>query len=479
VTVIYICNVGSQDLYCDGQPLATPRPDGRIILEDFAIYRERLSLPAIEPGLGLVRDQRGRVDLALFYVTDQPQDVPAQRRNHDTVNLGHIIQRYLAEKPESRVKKVILRPIRNLSSADNDAAHDFYHQELVRLQTSFPHIRTCYVSVAAGIPSLNTALLFQAVRNFGERCFPLYVSTEGRPVSLDIGHTIVKDVLKNLVIERLKGRDFAQAATLLQELGADPALVGLARYAQHRLNLDFETAQEMLLERVITAAKGRTGEFCEELRDGLTGLIERRPEALIIELYYNARILYFNERYIDFLGLMFRFLEVVLSREIARIHGLPMPDSLEDKRQAFRTVIENNRRLQTFLAQTEVDKTLNWRNFFFLLAMLHYLIDDQGNKDEGGYPILGSEDLERYRRVYEIAARMCKLMNLYNKSIAAGGFEGVSRPVIMSTYTGDGAATGRNPSDDMSALMELLELNLYDDPYSLIATCIVTGLEEI
>ncbi len=479
MTVIYICNVGSRDLYCDGQPLARPRPDGRAILENFASYRGRLSLPAIEPGLHLARAHRGRVDLALFYVTDQPQDVPAQHRDHDTVNLGRIIQRYLVAKPESKVKKVILRSVRKLFSADNDEAHDLYHQDLARLRTSLPGVRACYVSIAAGIPGLNTALLFQAIRHFEEHCLPLYVSTEGSPVSLNTGYTIVNNVLKDLVIERLKGRDFAQAATLLQGLGAEPALIGLARYAQLRLNLDFETAQEILGETMIAIANDTTREFCEELRAGLAGLIERQPEALIIELYYNARILYFNERYTDFLGLMFRFLEVVLSQEIARIYGLPAADTPQDIRPAFRTVIENNRPLQTFLAHTGVDKARNHqRNLFFIIAMLRYLIDDRGNKDEDGRPLLSAEDQKRYRRIYEIAARMCRLVKLYNKSIAAGGFEGVSRPLIMSTYISDGAAAGRNPSDDMSVLMELLALNLYDDPYSLIATRIVTSLEE-
>src|SRR5262249_23756603 len=165
----------------------------------------------------------------------------------------------------------------------------------------------CYVAPAGGTPAANFALLLRAVERYGVKCQTLYVPRGDRhPVPMDVGRQLRHGTLRSLAEQELRNYEFGRAAALLRDLGARESLVGLAEHARHRLHFDFEPAARALEDAVMPAG-GADRELAVHLRHGLDALLDGEPEALIRELYYNARVIYHEGRYLDFLLRLLRF----------------------------------------------------------------------------------------------------------------------------------------------------------------------------
>jgi hypothetical protein len=365
-----------------------------------------------------------------------------------------------------------------------DETYEFYDKEMKELKQRAKDLEICYVSPVGGIPAMNTALLFQAIHHLEDRCCPLYVSPDGQVTPLDIGRQVLTARLKRLVQGRLRVRDFAQAAILLEQLDGDPRAIALARYAQHRLYFDFEQARNAL-DPALQQARREERRFYQRLCANLDGLEERRQEALIRELYFNARVTYRNRRYVDFLGRMFRFLEAVLRHVVETWFSLPTDASSKRDQRLFREGIVKNTRLENFLRERADYKgeplslpRHDLINIPVTLGMVHYLADQEGNQDADGNAILDREEQKRFAALHQAARRLTTLSNLRNRSIIAHGFDGVSEEVILREYDSAGQGTS-TPFDDLRQIAENLSIEMGEDPFDTVADRIEALLEEV
>src|SRR5690606_26349806 len=113
--------------------------------------------------------------------------------------------------------------------------------------------------------------------------------------------------------------NFQAAAQACQSAGVQNPLVDhLLTYATARLWFSFAEAIVALSE-AIPLAKGTQRAYLESTKDELRDLNAKQPEALLRELFVNARIAWANGRWLDFLFRSVRFQQIALPLAMSKL----------------------------------------------------------------------------------------------------------------------------------------------------------------
>jgi len=482
MTVLLIANVGSRDVWLRGQdrsPYPT-RPEGQKLLKRYDTVKDDLIFPILDPCLDFILAQEGgQVDRLVLISTDQPTEGDASKRdkygvpfrNKDTCYFARLLkQRYDDVRWPQQIREKIRTPVVRANPALYDEMMVEYDPILRRLAEA--GYDTCYVIAAGGTPACNTALLLQAVRYFGEGCRTVYLPEGGEPYELSIGRQMLDTFREATALDYLDACNFAAARPLLEKLRLEEGVLALARYAQYRLYFDFDSAQQTLIKGM-RHSMGELRRFLDSLRHDLDPLRDRHPDALLRELYFNARITFSQGRYVDFLGRMFRFEEGLARRIVEQEYSVGTHAS-EDK-SAFVRFVEANPGLRAFVAAPERARNGQPLNYARMtipvwMALIERLAVEGRAADTG--PSLSSERRRAYGRIQAILQRIEKLSGLRNSSIIAHDYEPVSRRIVLDGYNRDSAAAC-DPITDMEAALQDMGIEIGPDPFERITEFLI------
>ncbi len=494
MALLILCNIGARDVMWEDREIRPAREEGERLLQKLAEdpgQAARLRFPILEPCLRhlLSRHPLDPPWRVILFGTDQPDP---RHRSSDTLYFAEIAARHLPERlREAGFRegfRMEARRIEGINPALYDEAIEAFGRLLPPLPEGFQH---AYVILAGGTPACNTGLLLQGIRRYGERLRALYLPYGGEPHELRVGRQLLQAFREEAVRDRLREGDFARAEPLLQDLGAPRGLVALAAYAARRMEFDFEGAREAL-DRAMTEGDSATRAFIRErLLHDLDPLLEpgdskpskRRWEALLRELFWNARAAYRSRRYADFLGRVYRFQEAVLRYLVETLLGLPTdlaPEVREETRRRWEEGIRGNPALVRFLEQQQVEgKPLDWRQISrpTYKALLAFAIE-KGGTDAEGRPMVPEGDKGRYRELLRRVNQLDPLVERRHRTIIGHDFVGVSEEDLRAAYAPWREGEVRDPVEGLARILRMLHIDTRDDPYSAIADFIQRRLSQ-
>ena len=436
---LVLCNIGARDVQLSEGgtllELRPPRSQGRKVLNEYPDYAGRIVLPILEPALRFVLQSTPQETCnVVLFGTDQKE---GEYLETDTLYFADIAAKRVAELfPFSAESRLLERA--------NPAFYDETFELFGRLLPEFAlgAYNRCFVILAGGTPACNSALLLQGVRLFGSSLQAVYIPPKKDALLLRIGRQIGTAFQEAAAIDHLNRLDFANALPGMEEIGADPGLKALVKYAAQRFAFDFPSARQSL-QTAVRDGNRTVREFCDTLRHNL----DRLPAGddatddlpvLIEELHWNAVITYQHRRYADFLGRVYRFQEATLRCMVEEIFGLSTdlaPAVRTANQQAWEGYIAANRPLVTFLESRRVDdQPLNWRSISrpVCQAMLSYVLDEK--HAAAAAPILPAVEVEhpRYQALFKRVNALDRLVDFRHRTIIGHGFKGVSEQEILA-----------------------------------------------
>jgi hypothetical protein len=478
MSILFLSNIGLQDVLLAGQRLASQRQDGERLLADYAHTADQLSIPILQADLHylLSRHPKG-IDQVVLFGTDQQNAI---HRANDTLYSAELARRRILELFPGQVRQAQVVLVQGISPAEYDEALEKFDELLD--PWSRQEWDTCYASLAGGIPACNAALLFQGVRHFRERLEIIYPPKGGEPHTLRAGQQVLLFFNEAAAIEHLRRLDFANALPYLEKLEAAPVLVCLARYAAERLAFNFEAAQAAL-EQAIQLGRQADREFIQDgLRHQLDLAVRSAPLdtqgllALLVELYWNAVITYQHRRYADFLGRVYRFQEAILRFIVETLFNLATdlsPEVQQVNQQAWESFITGSPALLAYLENVRYEgRQLDWRIIArpTYKAMLSFALQRPPGSDPDAAP---APELERWKAIFNQTNGLDSLVTLRHRTIIGHGFQGVSEDMLRAAYKSGRLA----PPDGLAEIMRaLLKHKPEPNPYQQIADYLCSRL---
>ncbi|GBD08282.1 hypothetical protein HRbin22_00515 [Candidatus Thermoflexus japonica] len=484
MAILVLCNIGARDVMWDDQEIRPAREGGERLLRELEQdpgQATRLRFPILEPCLRhlLTRHPQGRDDppwQVILFGTDQPDP---HHRPSDTLYFAELIAHHLPDRLNGLRAKFEAQRITGINPSLYDEAYEAFGRLLPERPEGFSWV---YVILAGGTPACNMGLLLQALRRYRERLRVLYLPYGGEPHELRIGQQLIQAFREETARDRLMEMDFARAEALLRELGAHPGLIALAAYAARRAEFDFQGAQEALDQAIREGDREIRAFIDRRLRHDLDPLFQsgdprRRWEALLRELFWNARAAYRSRRYADFLGRVYRFQEAVLRFLVEDLLCLPTdlaPHVREETLQRWEKEIRDNPALLEFLESQKVEgKPLDWRQIArpTYKALLAFAIE-HGGRHPDGRPMVPERDRDRYRELLRRVNQLDPLVELRHRTIIGHDFVGVSEEDLRRRYAPRENEKVLDPVEGLGRILKLLHIDLRDDPYAAIAAFI-------
>ncbi len=419
--VIFIANVGNRDVQLPGRddlPSGGARELGETILGNWAAYAADIQLPILGKALEWVARVHGQVDEVVLVASDQED---AQFRRGDTAPLAEVIRRILT-RSELWAKRI---PSGNVSiervvgnPADYDVMMRFYErlmQTLARESTG-----KVYLAVSGGTPAMAAMLLLKGAMIFGERAHPLYVTpAHAMPLSLDIGRQLILDATLNDLQRSLAVNQYHAALELLDSRAellrsawrTYPAIHAVASYARHRLNFDFESAQEA----IFGAERGLPDNLARQVLELADEISNRSEVWLLREVLHTAEISFRNGAYADFLGRAFRLSEGLSDFAVEQWADETPFDS--GRKEISPAWLDKHPEAREFLEKKDVDLRRGVTRKT-LLVLAEYLA--------------GKDDTRR--RVVKRLNRIGELGSYRNQMPFAHGYAGVSLASLKRRY---------------------------------------------
>lgn len=451
--VLILANVGNRDVLYDEQVIQPARERGEEILTNLNREKSSISLPILHPALRYIESlaylypevadsEVSEPGMWLFY-TDQEDP---EHRVNDTLMLAEIAKEKLfddfnrGKSGGLRIKgkkSIRLMPVRS-EPFRYDRMYRFY-KDLFAANKYIrdPENYVCFVLLSGGIPAMNAMLMHHAIGHFGVNCVQIYIPKGQEPFQMRLGEQLSRADARRRFNEALDERQFGAAARI-----ADDAFAGAGgradacRYAQSRLVFDFERARHYRSEAA-AAAENALFDFLERHADEIARLeygvsANKGPEALIAELFYNIEIKYLGGEHVDVLSRTFRISEALLTWTVegnTRIRTGPKMKLVKQK-----DAVEEVPGLHDFLENysDEEDGEINFGSNIdrpTLLAVARYL-----TQPEAG---LSTDERRRVEKAVRSVEKIKPLADLRNRSIAAHGFEGVSRERLVQEYGSD------------------------------------------
>lgn len=264
-------------------------------------------------------------------------------------------------------------------------------------------------------------LLLKGVMIFGERAHPLYVTpAHTMPLSLDIGRQLILDVTLKDLQRSLEVNQYHAALALLDSRAellrsawqTYPAVYAVVSYARHRLNFDFESAQEA----IFGAERDLSDKLAKRVLELADDMGDRDEVWLLGEVLHTAEISFRNGAYADFLGRAFRLSEGLSDFAIERwADETPFHNEGREISPAW---LDKRPEAREFLERKGIDLNLGVTRKT-LLALAEYLA--------------GNDDTRR--QVVRKLNRIGELGSYRNQMPFAHGYAGVSLASLKKRYS--------------------------------------------
>ena len=224
---------------------------------------------------------------------------------------------------------------------------------------------------------------------------------------MDVGRRIVDSYRRNRLEELLERRDFAGAAALL-EPQHDSRLA--AEAAAKRLNLDFAPSLH-LLNQILARSGGATPDQLDCLYHDTDSLARGERDAVMLEVYWNARVKWYRGDYADFLGRVWRLMEAALQEAVGRLCGLDLTDE-KRTRDDFDQWVRSIPDLFKFIEKQTTEKIdSNKQSAWLLGKVLEWFLKQDNQKPP-----------PETARCAQAVKNLEPLRNPRNKSVLAHGF---------------------------------------------------------
>lgn len=425
-------NIGNRHLKYRGQYLnervnnQTEETDSirklsRQLLENYETEKTAIETQIVD---ALVEPFKNEIAEIVLIVTDQGKTSPYN--GQDTLFVGEIVGKKLAEK--YRLQSI---SIKKYEGNPTDLESIFPY--MTQLITQYIQDGTLKVICnSGGTPQMKQALLLLATNllpvNEIEAWQVDQLSGEIHPAELTA--TIRNELVKRAVRELILHFDYTAAEKLVLDGNLDPAvnfyLLPLLQYGKSRLNFDFDCANESLDHLIEKLPALKRPEFENYLIPKL-----HRVEK-ILELYQNLMIQWQTGNYVSFLAWLFRLEEEFYYFFIEKKYQVDL--NINSKRRKFiqdlpveiKTQVAQFRYKENEIIFNENSKPL----YFFLLHIdpVYRKVTERLNAI-GNYLTESRSDTTKKGKNSHSG-----LDSLRNKSIAAHGFEGISRQKIEATY---------------------------------------------
>ncbi len=525
MSVIVMVNVGTRDVRENNNILKPARNEGKRVLNTYDDVKETLTFPILLPPLEHILSETKQIDRLIFFGTDQ-EDSTYQAL--DTIHFAQIAKRFISEQYGDRIEDIMAVPIQGINPALYDEALDFFSDKLPQLNLSPKNATSVYLLPTAGTPACSLALLLEGITMFGDRCKVLYqnqIDQNNKHGTLPMVSQIKKAFQKQTAIHLLNQFNFYGAEQILAEARMlNPLVDNLLQYAIARLGFEFSIAERHLNE-AIAYGRGKNRTTLKNIRAEFTDLSSQRPEALLGELYHNARIAWENGRLLDFLVRWFRFqqaalalavdkmpsstfltpvnkekLDIVEVRQMTIVQmvravqyqsayelSAPQREELSKTMQASYSLAELNGlcfdlgiNYENIAGETLENKVINLIQYCGRHGLLFVLIqNNQHKRSRSNWSSFETSESESTLSQLVLALeRLETLRPLYEQSVLTAGFGGVTELAIEQAYSQSSVPKGPDtlPLQDMATVCRALAINT-ENPFRQIRDVIVEKLQ--
>ncbi len=357
----------------------------------------------------------------IFYTNQSDQEHNSQ----DTLHLAEITKHFLMEMkvPESSIhlEKIGFNPTDTAKLMERFDSFIKENSELL------PKFESVFLAMGPGTPQMGIASLFTFAKLENLKIY--YLPRKKLPRRINILQEIKDRETIYSVLSLIGHYDYSPAYALYRDLYSGKEHLKLLESLYYRVSFEFGKAYDAIDEYF---SKFQDKEP-QEMREHLYKLKHNNEEALIKELYYEFALRILSERYMEAVGMVFRFQEEILKQAVEQYLKIKIikhePGAQEDFHQ-FKEKIRSNIELQKYLD----DHKMNWEsrdpNRYIYKTILKYAVEKDNNYPEDKKSITNKilefdRDLEEKEN-----PSVGNLLDLRNSTPFAHGFSGVSESRI-------------------------------------------------
>ncbi len=402
------------------------RKFGHWLGKNFDLIKDNIEIPLIEPFLIYIEGKKHDIKKIYLIATDQKDSIKDEAKEHlgrDTCILAEFLENnYLKYYFNSRNKEAPVIETIILNNPPND--YDLMIKEFgkflqgTKIEESNDYV--VYAEITGGTPQINTSVILNCTAYYRDKVTFLYKSENEREIkSLSVARYIL-DSYEHESLQRLAERyDFDAIA---QNKDYSDTVRRLARCACYRMNFDFFNYKSEV-----------SGQFndiygnpiLEILRNDAFNLVQQIPEAILNELYWNTVVMWQRDECANFLGRVWRIMEVSLQYALLEVIKCDW-DKINEFKEKFTIWANKNEDFKNYLKGKKKNYGLSEikKPIVSNMPILHACIDFLAENDKEGKNSL------RYNALSSCIKKLRALADMRNKSIIAHGFEGVSKDMI-------------------------------------------------
>jgi len=457
MTVVALANLGTHDLIKNDGGYQLPGEVSHILNEpnQWSNY----SLPIILPFLEGIREKTKTEPILILFVTWQ-EEVDDSFHRKDTEHLGRLIKKWL--EPDGRpdyqglAEKVVLSPPIPREPHNYDLMLQWFEgslPECIKSALGSPTVNILnppllHISITAGTPAMNIALLF---KSFGlgigrvENVWHIDESSE-RSIILETGHILAGEPLRKTFKAHLDRFDYEAASELAKYIcpkwviSAAHALADIRRSdfngALNRLPKK-KARGEILRPWINLLAEGR-----KELNGAEDRTVSITDGVRAIHSYQIAEMdLQFQRKdYPEALTALYRLQESLVRITFEQVTGLPGQISYSESRKK-----EWTERLRSFLAKHDEtsEKQFNCDRYTHSRVIQQIKPDHPVSKwVDRIYSNQGKQSLGDLRNKCRVAHGFCEVSD---KAIRAAGWPGGIEEIVLEARKAAEEVLGKLP----------------------------------
>ncbi|GAA4410241.1 hypothetical protein GCM10023187_34600 [Nibrella viscosa] len=227
----------------------TPRPDGRIILDNWTLFRPIIDWPLIRPALTYLKEKGVRLDVIMLVFTDQEEAHQAgrvkKRENvdNDTVYFADIIEKLIRE--DTYFDTAEIDPFGRYEAVTDMGVQ---YEEFARIKADLLYaddVQAVYLFPQGGIDQINQALTLRLIETFEGRVIYLQKAEGSEVQALTFPARFVDTLAAKAIRKHLIDLDFD---AITESMHSNPAIFHKASYATKRLNLQYDELVETISE---------------------------------------------------------------------------------------------------------------------------------------------------------------------------------------------------------------------------------------